>query len=240
MGIRTALRRVARWTRRALRLGDAANDKRFHELNFWRERKAIEGTLDHSLYEQMFTEFFGLERSFYRGKRLLDIGCGPRGSLEWADDAIERIGVDPLVDDYRELGIGSHQMTYECAPAEALPFPSGHFDVVSSLNSLDHVDDLDRTLAEIHRVLRGEGSFLLIVEVGHDPSPTEPVSLAWDIVDRLRSDYQVLTEHHYEMSTPLVHWSVGEAVPFDHARAPSKRPGVLVAHFKKLPSTARV
>jgi SAM-dependent methyltransferase len=154
------------------------------ELRFWRDRYEIEGSLQGPHYERFFTTHFHLDRDFFRDKRLLDIGCGPRGSLEWADMAAERVGLDPLVDDYRELGIDSHSMSYVGAGAEAIPFTDGHFDVVSALNALDHVDDLDAVIAEITRVTRSGGNLLLIVEVGHTPTPTEPQTLTWDVLDR--------------------------------------------------------
>jgi ubiquinone/menaquinone biosynthesis C-methylase UbiE len=37
--------------------------------------------------------------------------------------------------------------------AGQIPFPDAYFDVVCSLNSLDHVDDFDKVAAEIIRVL---------------------------------------------------------------------------------------
>lgn len=49
------------------------------------------------------------------GRRVLDVGCGPRGSLEWADRARVRVGLDPLVDAYRELGVADHAMGYVAA-----------------------------------------------------------------------------------------------------------------------------
>jgi ubiquinone/menaquinone biosynthesis C-methylase UbiE len=45
------------------------------------------------------------------------------------------------------LNGGLHGMTYVAARSEEIPFPEGYFDVVSSFNSLDHVDDLDGPLA---------------------------------------------------------------------------------------------
>ena len=66
---------------------------------------------------------FDLEPSFYEGKRILDIGCGPCGSLEWADMAAERVGLDPLVPQSMELGAKKHEMTYVAAPSEKIPFP---------------------------------------------------------------------------------------------------------------------
>ena len=67
--------------------------KRYHELRYWRSVtrpiRNDSAKLEHerSHYEHFFTAFFGLTRADYAGKRLLDIGCGPCGSLEWAAEA---------------------------------------------------------------------------------------------------------------------------------------------------------
>lgn len=46
-------------------------------------------------------------------------------------------------------------------PSDApLPFVDGTFDVVISCDVLEHVESLDQSLAEIHRVLRNGGSFV--------------------------------------------------------------------------------
>jgi hypothetical protein len=41
---------------------------------------------------------------FFKGKKFLDIGCGPRGSLEWASQATTRVCADPLAVQYGKLG----------------------------------------------------------------------------------------------------------------------------------------
>src|SRR3954451_9057639 len=110
------------------------------EMAYWRDRSSIEGGLSGGHYRYFFTEHFGLPESFYEGKRVLDVGCGPRGTLEWADMAAERVGVDPLVPRYRELGIDDHAMDYVAAGAEDMPFEDDSFDIVTTMNSLDHVD----------------------------------------------------------------------------------------------------
>jgi 2-polyprenyl-3-methyl-5-hydroxy-6-metoxy-1,4-benzoquinol methylase len=147
------------------------------ELAFWQSKRAAEKTLTNAHYEFFYTSAFGMTRDNYRGKRVLDIGCGPRGSLEWADMAAQRVGLDPLVKKYKDLGIDQHAMEYVCSPSEKIPFSDGHFDTVTSLNSLDHVNDLDTSLSEIARVLRHNGVFLLLVEVNHKPTTTEPVTI---------------------------------------------------------------
>ena len=118
-------------------------------------------------------------------------------SLEWADMAAERVGLDPLADDYRELGTGRHRMTYVRAGAESIPFPDGHFDVVVSMNSLDHVHDVDRAIAEMGRVAKVGGIMLLMVEINGVRTASEPHSLPIDIVDRFRPAWTVLTERCY-------------------------------------------
>ena len=162
----------------------ANSEKGRAELAYWRGRHEAEGVLRHQHYERFYTTQFQLTRDDYTGKRVLDVGCGPRGSLEWADTTLERVGVDPLVSRYRDLGVDRHQTTYVEAGAEAIPFPDGQFDIVAAFNALDHVDDADAAIAELTRVTRAGGIGLIIVEVNHTPTPTEPQSLEWDILDR--------------------------------------------------------
>ena len=50
-------------------------------------------------------------------------------------------------------------MTYVAASSDAIPFPAEHFDVVCSFNSLDHVANLEKTIAENKRMVGPEGCF---------------------------------------------------------------------------------
>ena len=167
-----------RWTERPLPFLPAqvrTRLKRWAELRYWRN---VAGPIESNThFEYFFTEHFGLDQDFYRGKRVLDVGCGPRGSLEWLDGASELVGADPLADEYRKLGAPERRMRYVTASAEDLPFPDAHFDVVSAFNALDHVEDLSAAVAEIARVTAPGGTFLVIVEIGHQPTWTEPHSV---------------------------------------------------------------
>jgi SAM-dependent methyltransferase len=202
------------------------------EFEFWRKvREDAGGTLRNDHYEQLFTNQFDLTRAFFAGKRILDIGCGPRGSLEWATQASRRVGLDPLVDRYRDLGINEHAMEYRSAPAEKIPFGDESFDIVSSLNSLDHVDDLHATLDEITRVLVSGGSFLLEVEFGHRPTDTEPIEIPGSFVESLQPTFQVVLNHRFAAPKEGLHTAYVEAVPYKEGKR--YRPGVMVAHLVK-------
>jgi SAM-dependent methyltransferase len=209
--------------------------KNSREIAFWSDRyREGSGRLGNWHYEHFYTSYFGIPKDEYFGKKVLDIGCGPRGSLEWLDHAEERVGLDPLVNKYRRLGIDAHRMRYVQAPSENIPFENGHFDFVTSFNSLDHVDNIDKTLREITRVLKANGEFLLITEINHPPTPTEPHTISEDLIDRLSRDFQVLeTKLVAIRSDHDVYQSLRDAIPYGGAATGS--PGILCARLRRKP-----
>ena len=207
-------------------------------MDFWRgvfDRR--QGPPDNDHFATLFQGPFGLTSDFYENKRLLDVGCGPAGSLAWATMAADRVGVDPLVGQYRSLGIDEQRMRYVEASSEDMPFAHESFDVVSSLNSLDHVEDVQRTIAEMVRVLRVNGSLLLLVEVNHRPTVTEPASLPWDLPSWFGPSMHTVLERRYE-SREAESWfydTVFADQRWDESRAET-RPGILVARLEKIRS----
>ncbi len=129
-------------------------EKRFNELIYWSQRKKAETVLSNRHYKYFYTTHFGLDETYYKNKIILDVGCGPRGSLEWASMAMRRIGLDPLADEYLKLGADQHKMEYICSPSENIPVNNAECDAVFSFNSLDHVENVEKTLDEIKRITR--------------------------------------------------------------------------------------
>ncbi len=204
--------------------------KAYCELKYWKSKAAEEGQLGNSHYQAFFTSHIGIDPEFYAGKKVLDIGCGPRGSLEWADMAAERVGLDPLASEYLKLGADRHKMRYVDSGSEAMPFEDGHFDIVTSFNSLDHVANLEQTIKEIGRVTKPGGTFIVLTDVGHKPTPCEPVELNWDVMDAFRPMFDVLEERHFERNPTNIYDSVLEGVPYDHGN-PAERYGLLFARM---------
>lgn len=174
--------------------------KHKHELEFWSNNVRNEKILENCFYETFYVDDLKINHEEFKDKIILDIGCGPRGSLEWADMAKLRIGLDPLVNEYYKLDGGTlfHKMHYVRAYSEDMPFPDEMFDFVFSINSLDHVDDLNETISEIKRVLKVGGTCGIIVDANHKPQKTEPITINLDLKNEFLDIFEVIDERIYE------------------------------------------
>lgn len=91
------------------------------------------------------------------GSRVLDVGCGTGATVEHlaVSHRLSAIGVDPSARFLQE-GRGTNPHLLQ-APGERLPLSSGSVDAVLAECTLSLMADLDRALAECHRVLRPQG-----------------------------------------------------------------------------------
>lgn len=183
-------------------------------------------------YEYFYTEHFGLNKDFYTDKKILDIGCGPRGSLNWANNSKLRIGLDPLSTKYISLGIDTSKMKLITGYAENIPFDENEFDVVCSFNSLDHVEDINKTLDEIKRVLKPNGLFLLIIDIHPYKTITEPHTISWEISSKINKKLNLLKKMEFEKKSLKIYSSILHNIPYDHTDV-KKRYGILSAIFEK-------
>lgn len=117
----------------------------------------------------------------WRGKSVLDLGCGGGfASEEMARRGASVVGVDPAGE---LLGVAkSHaelsglSIDYRQGSGEQIPAADGSFDVVVCVDVLEHVSDLLKVLAEVHRVLKPNGLFL------YDTINRTALSFLWMIV----------------------------------------------------------
>jgi 2-polyprenyl-6-hydroxyphenyl methylase/3-demethylubiquinone-9 3-methyltransferase len=113
-------------------------------------------------FRAVITDRLGIDP---RGKKTLDIGCG--GGLlaeEFARLGCEVTGVDPSAPSLESARAHAARsgldITYLQAAGEDLPFPEAAFDIVYCCDVLEHVNDLDRVIAETARVLKAGGIYL--------------------------------------------------------------------------------
>jgi 2-polyprenyl-6-hydroxyphenyl methylase/3-demethylubiquinone-9 3-methyltransferase len=101
----------------------------------------------------------------WRGKAVLDLGCGGGFMAE----ALARLGAEvTAVDPCDEViaianehaAANGLSIDYRVGAGEGLPVASHAFDCVICADVLEHVEDLDRVLDEVTRVLKPSGLFL--------------------------------------------------------------------------------
>lgn len=135
---------------------------------------------------------------FFDGRVVVDVGPGPVGFPD-ACPARTSIAIEPLAARLAAHGLLlESDALYLAARAEQMPLLERSVDVVSARNSLDHVDEPAAAVAEIRRILRPGGTFILNVDVGHSPTPTEPHSFSEDDVRALLRGFEIERERLLE------------------------------------------
>lgn len=150
-------------------------------IDFYRDRYAAPpGALrDYRAY----LPFLDLEP----GDRVLDIGCGEGFFLEAAGQQGARPTGIEIVDE--AIRLARHRLPQAgllIAAGEALPFADASFDIVTCLGSLEHFADPAAGAREVARVLRPDGTALVVV-------PNRRF-LGWSLTGRAGTEQQAASE----------------------------------------------
>jgi SAM-dependent methyltransferase len=98
-----------------------------------------------------------------RGRRVLEVGCGPGRYVSMLQTmGFDVTGVDPIPFPEWDL-VRAHgdAVFMDQIKAEHLPFPDQSFDHVTCIGTLLYVGDVEKSLAEMRRVLRPGGRILI-------------------------------------------------------------------------------
>jgi SAM-dependent methyltransferase len=156
-------------------------------------REHLHGTEEQFNHQQMLLTFLDNDR-FHRwaqvigryhplqGVRVLSSGCGFGGSLLAYHDAgaasVTGVEVDPEYVRFSELRVadvpGARVLGYD---GGRLPFDDDAFDVIESMDVIEHTRDDRAYLAELRRVLAPGGLILLVT-----PNRLWPVEQHFDVI----------------------------------------------------------
>lgn len=101
----------------------------------------------------------------WHGKQVLDVGCAGGFLTEvLAARGADVTGIDPARKAIEAARAHAAEIDldirYDIGVGETLPYEDGSFDIVTCVDVLEHVTDLEQTIAEIKRVLKPGGLFL--------------------------------------------------------------------------------
>lgn len=104
----------------------------------------------------------------FRGKRMLDLGCGYGWHCIYAAEhgasAVVGIDISRRMLEVARAKTSFPQVRYRCVAMEDMEFDEGSFDVVLSSLALHYIEDFEPVVRKVHRFLKPGGSFLFSVE----------------------------------------------------------------------------
>lgn len=130
---------------------------------------------------------------------VLDAGCGVGyGSSYLAEVASHVVGVDVSEEAiaYARQRYGGPNVEFVVGDLTALEFDDASFDVVCSFETIEHVEDVERYLGQIARVLRSDGIF--VVSTPRVDATTRAPDNPFHRVELSRDDFQTALLSRFE------------------------------------------
>ena len=130
----------------------------------------------------------------FRPAQVLDVGCA-RGYLVYA---FHELGVEPFGVDISEYAIANSPESIRSrlqkvnVDSDELPFEAKTFDMVASLECMEHLRTPDHAISEMARVLKPGGVVAIVV-----PKTTWPSRLAKSVLGRNPSHVSVLSKQSW-------------------------------------------
>jgi tocopherol O-methyltransferase len=162
-----------------------------------------EQTRDHAEALVNMNRVLATRANLQSGDRVLDAGCGVGGSAIWLARELGAsvVGVNVVLGDiergrrYARRRNVDNRVTFELQDMTRTDFPDGSFDVVWAIESVCHVPDKRRFLAEARRLLK-PGGRLVIADAFRHRRPFGPADerllhdwlSAWAVTDLMTPD----------------------------------------------------
>jgi len=130
------------------------------DMEFTGER-VVPGKTPQTIYDEHIYRYI-FAASLAENKLVLDVACGTGYGVGYMVDkgAGEVVGVDisMLAVDYAQERLGrNNKASFICADAIRLPFVDNAFDIVVSFETIEHIRQCRKFLAECRRVLKENG-----------------------------------------------------------------------------------
>ena len=141
-----------------------------HELDFWQNNSkhdSLDGfpNFKEKYFHRNKNKFKDIKLEFPNGT-IVDIGCGPDGGFLPFAKAEQKIGLDPLANEYAKSYPTDKDLLMISAIAEKIPLLSESVDACYCVNALDHMIHPHKVMKEIYRILKKGGYLAFSVDIG--------------------------------------------------------------------------
>jgi len=143
---------------------------------FWNKREYVEAArkfdfdTDNSFWMNI------LRQKSIGAKKILDVGCCEGTRLNSLNKKAQLFGVD-LSEKAIEIGRQKNKnVKFIKADAEKLPFSSSYFDLVYSVNTIEHLTSVEKVIDEMIRVTKKNGYLAFIAPNYGSPLVPTPIS----------------------------------------------------------------
>jgi SAM-dependent methyltransferase len=199
-----------------------------NELEFWRERIRQHGVYTVEFLEQVkglpfWAPVFGLTPENLEGKILLEYGPAICPAVAGRDYKCTKLAVEPLMTRLEEYGYNFGRFTdvvFIQGTAEDVPVASNSVDAILHINMLNHLERVEKVMAETFRVLRPGGHVYGAVPIEQQDDIYHPVAFNWESLHKLHVDAGL-----------RVNWSKEWEFPYT---PPHNHPAILIDAYKPL------
>jgi SAM-dependent methyltransferase len=148
------------------------------------------------------------------GGKVLDVATGPGGFIHFLQEGLKNYESITGIDTSERAGAAfgeafkdQAKVHFEKMDAGQMSYADASFDTVCIANSLHHLSDLDGALAEMMRVLRPGGYFIVLEMVSDGQSETQQTHVElhhwWGAVDRTQGVFHRETYTRREVDALL-------------------------------------
>lgn len=117
--------------------------------------------------EDFYERLGGLD--FFRGRNVLDLGCGDGEDALAISKYAKKVTALDIAKNNNWGRIKPENLTFVIGNGEKLPFRSGQFNAVFEKDTLHHVDDLEKVMGEIKRVVSKKARIILVEGNRYNP-----------------------------------------------------------------------
>jgi SAM-dependent methyltransferase len=139
-------------------------------------------------------------RAFCQGRDVLDVASGEGyGSAQIAQVARSVIGLEYAGETVRlaRANFSRDNLQFVNGDARSLPFPDASVDIVVSFETIEHFAGQTAFVAEVHRVLRPDGCFIVSTPDRDNYAPTGTPTNGHHVRELSRREFAALLGRHF-------------------------------------------